>query len=508
MASFMAAYHEAQQQYGFEEERFEQAVSQNFHCIICTNVLRDPVMCRENQHLFCRACITRHLTNFQTCPTCMQKLRIDTLTQAPRAVNNFLCELKIRCDFYDRGCVVLIELGDLENHLKECGFAPVVCSNEGCELEVNQRDLVHHESAVCEQRRVKCHNCAELRQEMDTVKTTLAEMNEKLDNIQDKFAIQDKFESMEKQQEKLSRHEYEDTKSKVVVAGGWNRDSCELNSVELFDSSKGTWSYLQQMKECHENASAFVYNNQIIVSGGWIKSNRPLRTNSMEALQNANQISPLSTWKKFPAKLSRKLSGFSAVVYNDSLIVVGGFDEDSFSANISEMSLVHPYAIKMLTKMPRGISLHAVELFGDTIVIIGGRTTQSINSLNNVLMYDIKKNKCEELAPLPYPVQNMATVKWADNVIIIGGEERNCLPLNTVIIYNVKSQQSHWLPPMKYKRLGCTAAVVDNTIIVMGGEDDKRNILNSVERFSFTHYTWEELPSMHEARRGATSVAC
>ncbi|CAB4021941.1 RING finger 151-like [Paramuricea clavata] len=463
-------------------------------------------MCRENQHLFCRACITRHLTNSQTCPTCMQKLRIDTLTQAPRAVTNFLCELTIRCDFYDRGCVVLIELGDLENHLKECGFAPVVCSNAGCELVVNQRDLVHHESAVCEQRRVKCHNCAELQQEMDTVKTTLAEMNKKLDDIQDKFAIQNKFESMEKQQEKLSRHEFEDTKFKVVVAGGWNKDSSQLNSVELFDSSRRTWSYLQPMKECRKSASAFVYNNQIIVSGGWTKSNRrPLRTNSMEALQNANQISPLSTWKNFPAKLSGKLSGFSTVVYNDSLIVVGGITDDSYSANISEVSLVHPYTIKMLTKMPRSMGLHAVELFGDKIVIIGGRKTRCIN---NVLMYDIKKNKCEELAPLPYPVQNVATVKWADNVIVIGGQERDFMALNTVIIYNIKSQKSHWLPPMIYKRSACTAAVVDNTIIVMGGEDEKENILNSVERFSFTHYTWEELPSMHEARKAFTSVAC
>ena len=36
-------------------------------------------------------------------------------------------------------------------------------------------------------------------------------------------------------------------------------------------------------------------------------------------------------------------------------------------------------------------------------------------------MYDIKNNKCEELEPLPYAVLNMATVKWADNVIVIGG---------------------------------------------------------------------------------------
>jgi N-acetylneuraminic acid mutarotase len=228
----------------------------------------------------------------------------------------------------------------------------------------------------------------------------------------------------------------------------------------------------------------------------------------MEALQNANQISPLSIWNNVPAKLSGKLSRFSTVVYNNSLIVVGGFDEatnQSYSGNISEVSLVHPYAIKMLAKMPRNICWHAVESFGDTIVIIGGHTTRSIS---NILMYDIKKNKFEELAPLPYPIRQMATVKWADNVIVLGGEERDFKVLNTVIIYNIKTQQSHWLPPMIYKRSGCAAAVVDNTIIVMGGIDEKRNILNSVERFSFTHYTWEELSSMHEARRAFISVAC
>ena len=63
------------------------------------------------------------------------------------------------------------------------GFAPAVCSNEGCQLEVNKQDLLHHETAVCELRRVKCHNCNEIRQEMDTVKVNLAAMNEKLKGV-------------------------------------------------------------------------------------------------------------------------------------------------------------------------------------------------------------------------------------------------------------------------------------------------------------------------------------
>ena len=48
-----------------------------------------------------------------------------------------------------------------------------VCSNEGCQLEVNKQDLLHHETAVCELRRAKCHSCNDIRREMDTVKVNI-----------------------------------------------------------------------------------------------------------------------------------------------------------------------------------------------------------------------------------------------------------------------------------------------------------------------------------------------
>ena len=35
------------------------------------------------------------------------------------------------------------------------GFAPAIFSNEGSQLEVNKQDLLRHETAVCELRRVK-----------------------------------------------------------------------------------------------------------------------------------------------------------------------------------------------------------------------------------------------------------------------------------------------------------------------------------------------------------------
>ena len=166
---------------GYEDERFQQTVSQSFHCIICTGVIKDPVMCPQNEHLFCRACITRHLMYSQSCPTCVEPLTVDTLSQAPRSVRNLLAELRIRCEFFDRGCGKFVDLGDLDSHVAGCGFAPAVCSNEGCELEVNKQDLLHHETTVCELRRVQCHSCNDIRRELDTLKVNLALMNEKFD---------------------------------------------------------------------------------------------------------------------------------------------------------------------------------------------------------------------------------------------------------------------------------------------------------------------------------------
>ena len=561
MASKMASYVT-----GYEDERFEHVVSQSFHCIICTNVFKDPVMCRHNEHLFCRACITRHLMNSQTCPTCMEPLTIDTLNQAPRGIRNLLAELKIRCEFFERGCGTFVELGDLERHVADCGFAPVVCSNAGCQLEVNKQDLIHHETAVCELRRVQCHSCDELSQEIDAMKVNLTAMNEKLDrnekNVQrietnlkaveqnlvakvelvkdqlNKQEISDRhvqgdivemkkcLNEITKQLERMTQqasHQAEheemkkgiaeademETEPKVVIAGGLNNGGI-LNSAEMFSLPIRTWTPLKPMKECREGASSVVYNNQVVVTGGFGKI---CRTKSMERLStNAVQADQSITWEKLTAELPGRLQGHCSVVYKGRLIVIGGFDADkhALSDSITEVSLVPPYTTKLLATMPQKRSSHGVAILGDKILILGGNEYLcSTEALRGVVWYDITKNECKELAPLPYPVSSMATVKWGDdNVMIMGGADSNYEPVNNVLLYNIKSQKSHMLPGMKYKREGCVAAVVRDTVIVMGGKDERGNYLKSAESFKFDHYSWDELPEMREPRCHATAVAC
>ncbi|CAB4033779.1 RING finger 151-like [Paramuricea clavata] len=541
---------------GYEDELFQHPVGPSSHCGICYNVVKDPVMCRHNEHLFCRACITRHLMNSQTCPSCLEPLTVDTLSQPSRTVMNLLSELKIRCQFFNRGCEKFIELGNLDRHVTDCGFAPVICSNEGCRLEVNKQDLLHHETAVCELRRVQCHNCNDIRQEMDAVKVNLAAMNLKLtevgkavkddvvakvklvqeqlkkqeesnrqlktDNVEMKKSLNEITKQLgkltqqtshevqaEQEQEKKGIAEADgmDREPKVVVAGGWNSQG-SLNSVEMFSLSKSTWEPLKPMKAARQAASAVVYNNQVFVSGGYcnghgIKSMEKLSMNVVEVDQSVENC---------PDELPGPLYGHCSVVYNGRLIVIGGYDVDKHacSDSITEVSLAPPYASKVLATMPQTRWLHAVVLFGETIVILGGRKdANNSKSLKSVLLYDIAKNECKELVPLPYPASKTAAVKWGDeNVIIMGGADSDAKPLNRVLMYNIKSHKIHMLPDMKYKREGCVAAVVKDTVIVMGGQGEKGNYLKAVEGFRFDHFSWEQLADMPEASCLRTAVVC
>ena len=560
-------------EHGYEDDRFENVVSQTFHCPICLNVFKDPVMCQGNQHYFCRPCITRHLENSQTCPSCQEELTLETLNKAPRILMDYFSELNIRCDYFSRGCEQFVQLGDLERHVKDCGFTPVLCSNEGCVVEMNKRDRTHHETEVCEFRKVKCHDCSEIRKEVNEVKVNLNEVKmnlieqtqkldemktnmatitanlDKMDGIKQKVdelaalpaniekmkeditrkvetTISNKMDgikqkvdelaappaNVEKMKEDITKkvegtdNDTNKIKPSVVVAGGFSEGHLNLRSAEQFDWSIRKWSPLQPMKECRVQASSFVYKNQLTVAGG-MSEHRTI--DSMEKI-NIEPIMNSTQWSYSPTKLHSKLSGHSCVVYNERLITIGGYDNIAGvpSDSINELFLVQPYTRKLLSRMPEPRCYHCAQLCNDKMFVFGGKKFAMcfLDCIASVLMYDINKKECKQMVPLPFGVSEMATVRWGDNVVVIGGVDKNGKTLNTVVIYNVETGKSHMLPEMKCKRQGCTAVVSQGAIVVMGGSDEHGKVLTSVECFTFDHYSWEDLPPMNEARYKATAV--
>ena len=497
---------------GYDEERFASTVNRNFLCLICFNVLKDPVLCPRNQHCFCRGCITKHLENTRRCPTCADELTVETLAEPNRMVKDYLNELNIHCVYNNRGCHEILQLQHLDNHEATCGFTPTVCTNQGCGATLNQRDLIQHQSELCEFRKLKCHSCGEMEKRMANLEKNMernaADMEGKLEAVNNevrglKTALIEGFDEMkdvlvkleDKKEENIRkvRNTASGDKENIIVAGGGGTDS-----VEMFNWRQRTWSPLQSMRKERYGATSFVYNNHVTIAGGICSG----RVDDMIRM-NINPNPDLSMhWSECPVKLPTKLAYHSSVLYNNHLIVTGGRNENGVSDCIHEVQLVPPYAVKTLSRMPEPRRDHSSQLFDDNLLIVGGSTTdRDQDNLSSVVLYDIKKNECKQLAPLPYEVSQMATVRWGDNIVVIGGVDKRSNALDTVIIYNVKTEQSHILPSMRCKRYGCTAVVIGNNIVVLGGLGKK-----SVEAFNFESYSWQELPEMSQARWFPTAV--
>ena len=161
---------------GYDVSRFEGEVREDLLCSICQEVPKDPRLCQNKDHVFCLAHISRHLQNSRTCPVCRDPLTPETLRHPTGFLKNYLDDLKIKCDHHDRGCPDVVRLEDLQRHVDQCGFAPVMCGNEGCGTVVNKRDKENHEKNLCQVRIAKCHDCRDIKVTQDEMKVTQNEM--------------------------------------------------------------------------------------------------------------------------------------------------------------------------------------------------------------------------------------------------------------------------------------------------------------------------------------------
>ncbi|XP_028400921.1 kelch-like protein diablo [Dendronephthya gigantea] len=540
-------------EFGYPDERFESVVSENLYCAICSCVLKNPLMCK-NEHCFCRACITMHLENYQNCPTCKHDLSVDSLMKAPRILRNLLSEKRIKCDYYERGCEEIIELGNLASHVAVCGKAPVVCSNEECSREINREDQTRHESEECRFWKIGCRNFEEMgsmiqeigtglgglceqvtnlsssvNEQISEVKTGLTAVENRFDVMESRFEVWGKkFEKIEKQlffQENQTsrdqRHEVVDdlrvksdqatavdpsndiidegnpVEHAYVVAGGYGKDTQVLNSSEVFDKSSNSWRPLPPMERCRANASSVCYNGHVNVAGGVSEDKR--------VLSSVEQFSRF--WSNFPVNLPKLLKGHRTVGSGDKMFVVGGYDQEKkgYSNMIYEIQLRLPFNTKVLARLPFSTPVRGcgVVKTNDKILIFGGSARDTNPATAIVTMYDLTKNEFKELAPLPYSVCNMATAKYEENVVLAGGSDNYLLGdvKNTVISYNIETQKSVMLPPMKCSRSECCAVVDGDSLVVMGGENRRFKCLNSVEEFNFRTSKWTGLPSMKTERK-------
>ncbi|XP_046842308.1 influenza virus NS1A-binding protein-like [Xenia sp. Carnegie-2017] len=281
-------------------------------------------------------------------------------------------------------------------------------------------------------------------------------------------------------------------RSDILIAGGFSYSS--IKRIEIFSWKFEEWFEMAPMKKEHRCSSSFIYNDDLFVVGG-------VDCNSIYIL---NFSQSTLTWKKFPGELPYECCGHKTVVCKQQILLIGGVHNKTRSDIISELKITGTtsHVLKELCHMPEARSNHAAEVIDDKVVIFGGREKDN-KALSRVLEFDPATRTFKEMPPLPHPLTEMATVRWRDQVVLLGGYDGKEI-LNSVIMYDRKTGNITVLPSMLERRSSCCAVITGDTIVVIGGQNDKDTHLNSVECFKMGRSSsWTYLPPLNEPRYAA-----
>ena len=438
----------------------------------------------------------------------------------------------INCDHSERGCTEVVPVSGLEEHVRQCKYRPVVCTNDKCGQTFNQEDLVGHVNNACEYRLIHCPECEddmiykkfskhacvlsedldELRPEWLEVKNALMKMcNFQYEMCQFQKHLCKSIETLTDVKQTLAEAQQNippspqesppNINAHIVIIGGRNNEG-NLSSVEALYSGSNVWTVLKPMPESRGSAASVLYGNDVLVNGG--RSN----TCVFETIGTLSLVNKPLTWIPFPVKLPLKCCGHKVAVIKNCLYLVGGHAGKTPFKTIYSILLHPPYTIEMKHEMEQAVCFHGMEAIGDSLFIFGGSPTGTLEkAVNTVLSYDTVNDKVTTLKSLPFAVCDVTTVRWKNNVIIIGGTAHNSMSLNTIILYNVKGNTLKMLSSMRYARSSCAATVAGNKVVVMGGYDwCEKKYLNSVECFDLDRQVWEELPTMYKARSEASAI--
>ncbi|XP_068024857.1 TNF receptor-associated factor 5 isoform X5 [Melanerpes formicivorus] len=137
---------------------FVETLEDRYRCAYCHLVLHNPHQTGCG-HRFCQQCIVslRELNAVPTCPVDKEAIKMHEVFKdncCKREVLNLPVFCKNTPD-----CNSKIILGRYQEHLQQCLFERVQCTNDGCGEQILRKDLKEHLSQHCQFREERCQYC-------------------------------------------------------------------------------------------------------------------------------------------------------------------------------------------------------------------------------------------------------------------------------------------------------------------------------------------------------------
>ncbi|MCX6379698.1 MAG: Ig-like domain repeat protein, partial [Armatimonadetes bacterium] len=237
----------------------------------------------------------------------------------------------------------------------------------------------------------------------------------------------------------------------AYAMGGYDRPryfenpprSTILDTVEVYDSTADTWTYLAPMLSRRSAVSAAVSQGKIYAIGGSDETN---------LLNSVERYDPTTNTWSYVAPLNIARSGHSVAVTPDGKIyVIGGYDGVS---EINSVEVYNPtdntwsFAASMQTTRSGAAATLGID---GNIYIAGGWHNDQAEVLNTGEVYDPRTNQWANINSMTTPRASFALVSGTDGrLYAIGG--------NT-FSQTLSSLEAYTIPPFKTKITASNVAV-------------------------------------------------
>ena len=279
----------------------------------------------------------------------------------------------------------------------------------------------------------------------------------------------------------------------MIACGGWDGENA-LDTVEMFDPSKGEWSLLPKMLAPRRDHGAAVVGDCLYVVGGW--NMEPYYSHGEKFNFKTKTWSPTA-----PLSGPRGWPGVAAM--GEYIYCVGGYDGNDKAVNLVERFNVREEkweGVGGLIVARGGCGLVG---YNGYLYAVGGYDGDK--ALKSVEMFDPAEGKWRMVAGMDCQREDLshACVVYNNNIVVMGGVDDNETVLANGAMYS--PDMDTWRPmqaSLIREKRGLSLAVVGGDMFAVGGEDRNDENLEMVMKFDDSSQSWQQWHPMRGGRAG------
>lgn len=202
------------------------------------------------------------------------------------------------------------------------------------------------------------------------------------------------------------------------------------------------------------------------------------------------------------ADLPLPVSNPAIVSYKGRFYAAGGNDEKGCCSTFCEFNpLTSSWSV--LPDMPEPRSGHGAVIYNNRLLVLGGYRTSGGSTIfeKSISAFDFTMGRWSKIGEMPGGRARFGLAVQAGKILIMGGADESHRA--TAGAYEYDPARNSWRSgnalPGPRNRLG--AAVLDGTLYVLGGEDAAGTTLKTVLKFEPGNGCWSEVPSMSIPRK-------